>query len=1128
MFRVLTLSGFLLFSHIAFAIQSPSLNVSNTSIYAGDTIQLSWSKPASTAYFHLWVVKPGHGALAFRRNYTGTSFSRWIQNFPGTHTFYVEACDGKGACATSNSVGVRMSERTAPSAPTIVGPAYHEYRGTYSYWWNNPGGDVSSYQVEKSWKPDRTGNASVNTVTYSGTSYSETFTEPGTYVAKVRACNSVGCSGWSNNEVNIIRPHWKPNQTVANGPSSSSTGQFQLTWSKPWGHGINNYIVERAANGGGFGVVQSGASMSMHQSLSNGTYTYRINVCNEDNVCSDFGPTKQVVVDIPPPPPSAPSEPDVAWDLYHPQGGSIRVHVPSISGATSYTIYNDTTTSGRAKSINVGTGWTTVPAVGVGANYIRIAACNRSGCSESVPRRVVIFSAPHSVAPSIDKSIANKNDSVTISWGLPAGTIWSGAYFKVHCRTRAHGDVCNQTIPYQGSSKQTSFSHTFTASHVAGYDIQVLSCNESDSHCSTGGTGTVHVLPQVHGHPKFNLGHDFYYPINSDIPLILSSGIDGADSFAASVNGSIVKYLPGSGIGAIRIGTIGNHQLSMRACVTAPSGSRQCSADSASQKVVLFNHKPTAVTVELSNNTPGLGQATTLKWRAPSDMIWEKSYFKVHCVNGAGVDFCGKRINYRGDMPADFTESLTFNKHGTYSISVKACNKTTAYCSTSNTLQANLLPAVHGDPGYNVGWDFYYPLNSEIKVAIPQAIAGAESFALYYYKRDTAPVKIAQVPVTQSTYTIKADKLGKYTLQLASCVGVANPICSAPSMKRGIDVYTTPESVLPKLSKSQVRTSEKVTLTWTRPAGTIYESATYKVVCALEGDPVNHCLPEEPIRQIGKQTTHSYEFRLTKSGDYKIRVQSCNDAQHCSAQGYVALKVIQSDIPVPVVDAPTRTFLNAKERVKWAFSTPPKTSFDTTLFVKTPGSTERVKLASQTQNKAGEYTYSFDTAGTYHFYAQACGVVEDLKGIVPIVMNDIFIPITKNTRSSALCSELDASEVIVEVSNVEFLLTVKPNLLEWPQVIGATSYVVQIATCAQPCTDTSGLVWETLVTTNQGVLSHEYMAKQGDIFRVQACFSANDCTSWSGPTLYTSKIKKQGVIFIHTDLLGSPVAETQE
>ncbi|WP_171041058.1 SpvB/TcaC N-terminal domain-containing protein [Pseudoalteromonas aurantia] len=1186
--------------------------------------------------------------------------------------------------------GQKVLAAQVPSAPTISGPAYHEYRGTYSYSWNNPGGSVSSYKVEKSWKPDRTGSASVSTVTYSSTGYSETFTEPGTYVAKVRACNSAGCSGWSNYEVNIIRPHWKPNQTVANGPSSSSTGRFQLTWSKPWGHGINNYIVERAANGGGFGQVQSGASMSLNQSLSNGTYTYRINVCNEDNVCSGFGPTRQVVVDIPPPPPSTPSEPDVAWDLYHPQGGSIRVHVPSISGATSYTIYNDTSTSGRAQSRNVGTGWTTIPAVGVGYNYIRIVACNRSGCSESVPRRVVIFSAPHSVSPSINKSIANKNDSVTISWGLPAGTIWSGAYFKVHCRTRAHGDVCNQTIPYQGSSNQTSFSHSFTVSHVAGYDIQVLSCNESDSHCSSGGTGTVHVLPQVHGHPKFNLSHDFYYPINTDIPLILASGIDGADSFAASVNGSIVKYLPASGMGAIQIDTIGEHQLNMRACVTAPSGHRQCSAPSVSQKISLFNHKPTAVTVELSNNTPDLSQATTLKWRAPSDMIWEKSYFKVHCLNPAGVDFCNNTINYRGDMPADFSQSLTFNQHGAYSISVKACNKTTAYCSTSNILQANLLPAVPGDPGYNIGWVVNYPLNSEIKVAIPQEIAGAESFAIYYYQRNSSPIKIAQVPVTQSTYTIKANKLGKYTLQLASCVGVANPVCSAPSMKRGIDVYTTPEPVtgkfstekvsvgpnsaleltipagtlwdkayfkvtcfspsgaqvcsekvayrgdmpkpfkvnlefkevgvhsvklqvcnetdaycsavttmsvdvlpmvpvkpegnvkgdfyypengimrvylpenvagatsfqvfygkgeeltfnknvsvsqgyvdvpvgaegvhllslascitgstgakkcseqsetqniivyvaphpvLPKLSKSQVRTSEKVTLTWTQPAGTIYESAVYKVACTLEGDPNNHCLPEGPIRQIGQKAAHSYEFRLTKPGDYKIRVQSCNDAQHCSAQGYVVLKVIQSDIPIPVIEAPARTFLNAKERVKWSFATPPKTPFDTTLFVKTPSSTEPDKLASQPQNKAGEYTYSFNTAGTYRFYAQACGVAEDLKKVVPITMNDIFIPVVMNSGSSSVCSELEASEVTVEVINKEFLFKQSGNKFSWDKLDNVASFEIESAICNGICDDLSALNWGVIATLNSSDTSYNITPAEGEVYRITVRFS---------------------------------------
>ncbi|KID55841.1 hypothetical protein JF50_15945 [Pseudoalteromonas luteoviolacea] len=781
-----------------------------------------------------------------------------------------------------------------PSKPSITGPAYHIYRGTYDYSWTKPSG-TTYFEVQTTWA------GSTSTSRFTSTSFTKTHTDLGYYTARVRACNSSGCSGWSGYEVNRVVKHWKPNQTVTSGPSTSSSGSFTLTWSKPWGHGINKYIVERSDNGGSWQVVYSSSGQSLSQNLGNGTYRYRVEVCNIDNVCSGTGPERQVVVNIPPPVPSRPSVPYVNWDLYHPYGSSIPVSVPSISGATSYYIYNGSSESSRAVSKQVSSsGWTSVPSVGIGYNYLRIEACNASGCSGEGPsQRVKIFERPSAASVSVSSHLPSKNAAVTITWNVPSGTIWEQAYFNVKCHTATNSRVCDQHIPHRGSENKSQYSHTFTADHVGVYDIEVRTCNKSDSYCSTA-TAQVTVLPQTHGKPQYNLNWDIHHPIGSDIPLVISQGIDGADAFdiyyypAGNQPKFLKRVLKSDGSTTISASTLGNHTLQLASCVTSRSGQVRCGNLSDSARIVVYD-KPQPVQASIDSNN-------VLSLTPPAGMLWENGYFKVQCTTPSGQQSCNEQIAYRGDMALPLVKSLSFNGYGQHTVTVQACNENERYCSSPTHKYVDVLPAVHGHPKYNVNWDFYYPAQSLMRVNLAKGVSGATGFKVHLNKvnaPDSAKTEV-YVKATEPHVDILIPEIAQYHLKMATCVEGVNgqPVCSQWSPSQLIVAYDKPQPVSWYFSHPEfwngtvpIPAGEQVTLNWAQPSGTIFETAYYKFTCTPAGG-IGGC--DGTVRQVGDKTTYTKEITLLKPGTYSVSIQSCNESErYCSDPQLKTLNVLE-------------------------------------------------------------------------------------------------------------------------------------------------------------------------------------------------------------------------------------------
>ncbi|NOU52145.1 hypothetical protein HG263_16570, partial [Pseudoalteromonas sp. JBTF-M23] len=1100
----------LMFSIGVQAIQSPSMSSSKSSMYLGDTTELSWSKPSGTAYFHLWVIKPSQSPLKFRSNYTGTSFSRWIQNYPGTHTFYVEACDGNGACASSNSVSVYMQER-----PTI---------------------------------------------------------------------------------------------------------------------------------------------------------------------------------------PATPGEPNVNWDLYHPVGASIRVKIPSISGADYYQVYNGTsTTSTTVSRTFYSSTWEYIPSVASGPNYIRIKACNSAGCSsESTPRRIVIFNNPSAPNLAISSTTVGKGGTVKVDWNRPDGLIWSGAYFKLSCINNSGSDVCAQTIPHIGGSNKSEYSYSFTANSISAYDIQVKACNKTDSYCSSSATRTAYVIPAVPGDPGYSVDWDFYYPQNTTMTVKLPQSIEGADSYDVyyyKENSSPqVRHVAKSQQSiTLNVGAAGYYQLQLAACVTSRSGAYQCSSTSQGRRIVSFE-APVAPTVSVTPELPELDSDVTVTWNRPDKLIWSGGYFKLSCVVN-GTDVCNQKIDHiGGSNKSEYTYTFKASTPGDYYVQVKACNKSDVNCTSSNLVKLSTQIPTHGDPSFNVDWDFYYPENTNMTVALSQSIAGADSFDVYYYpvNKDnpdsSTPKKIAHVSKAKKTYDINVGNKGWYRLQLAACVtsDSGSYRCGEKSKAIRIVSFSNPDAPLVSVTPESPDVSDTVKVNWNRPGNLIYAGGYFKVSCKAEngtelcgqkidhiggsnkaeythelkvseaavvdfkvtacnktdanctvsntvrktiGQPLKPVLsatqremflggttvlswtnpknakvfniwvekPEqEPllIRQGYTQTflnrwiqnypgVHSFyveacqdngecvtsnrlnitmkegraeqypvmtsekssmvlgdktllswtkpagttSFKLwvikpeqealliregytetslnrwiqNYPGIHTFYVEACNAQGECFSSNRVEVNMHYSlgTLEDLGLEASERSFINSKDTIKWQFAKAQERQYELTLFVQEPGSSQYVELASSSNNQAGSFDYLFEASGDYFFYVQACALVEQQQ-IIPIIMDGMFIPISAPmSTASRACSDLEPTKTKVSVMNTEFVPENLSTKLQWPSVPGATRVVIESAACADASDcDFASLDWDELATLTNGETSFGLSNSAGKVYRIKVCFSANECTSW--------------------------------
>ncbi|WMN60702.1 hypothetical protein NI389_05205 [Pseudoalteromonas xiamenensis] len=673
--------------------------------------------------------------------------------------------------------------------------------------------------------------------------------------------------------------------------------------------------------------------------------------------------------------PDTPGEPDVNWDLYHPVGASIMVKIPSVSGADYYQVYNGTSTTSKSVSRTFySSSWEYIPSVGSGPNYIRIQACNSAGCSsESAPRRIVIFNNPSAPNVSVSPTVVGKGGTVKVDWNRPDGLIWSGAYFKLSCINNSGTDVCAQTIPHIGGSNKSEYSYSFNANEVSGYDIQVKACNKTDSYCSSSVMRTAYVAPAVPGDPAYNVAWDFYYPENTTMTLNLPQSIEGADSYDVYYYDEGTTPLKVSHVATsqksinVNVGALGNHQLQLAACVTSRSGGYHCSGKSEGRRIVAFV-PPVSPELSISPTKPALNDDVTVTWNRPDKLIWSGGYFKLSCVTNGNKDICDEKIDHiGGSHKAQYTHTFKASEVAQYSISVKACNKSDKSCTTSNYALFETAPS-HGDPSYNVAWDFYYPENSLMKVTLSQTIEGADSFDVYYYPEAGTPKKVAHVGKNQQTINVNVGEKGNYSLQLAACItsDSGQYHCGEKSKAIRIVSFSKPDAPTVIVTPETANVNDTVTVNWNRPDNLIWSGGYFKVSCVGENG-VEQC--GEKIDHIGgsKKSEYTHELKVANASVLTFKVTACNKTDAtCSSSNLVSKTIGQAQTPV-LSATKHDMFLGDTTVLSW---TNPKNVKTFNIWVEKPGQEPLLIVQGYTKTFFNRWIQNYP--GVHTFYVEAC------------------------------------------------------------------------------------------------------------------------------------------------------------
>jgi len=214
---------------------------------------------------------------------------------------------------------------------------------------------------------------------YDGPGNSAVFGTPvsGSYVFRVQACNSSGCSGYvGSNAVGITLPPVSAPGIAGGGTSNSGT--YGISWTGVAGATAYNLI--QSTNGGAWEQVQYNAAGSWSTSgKQNGTYVYQVQACNVGG-CGPWSAQAVVVVALIP---LSPPNVVVHDHMANFKQETLTMTWSASALATSYEVYDLNTNRSIAqldaskfsKPLEAGPPGTLL------YHTYQIRACNNVGCS---------------------------------------------------------------------------------------------------------------------------------------------------------------------------------------------------------------------------------------------------------------------------------------------------------------------------------------------------------------------------------------------------------------------------------------------------------------------------------------------------------------------------------------------------------------------------------------------------------------------------------------------------------------------------------------------------------------------------------------------------------------------------
>ena len=215
-----------------------------------------------------------------------TGSRTFTQSTNGTWTYRLLECDGEVGCIVEDKRD-SVSVQHTPGVPSITSGDTTDTDGSYDVTWSAASGLVKSYQLTED-----------DVVVYTGSSRSFSFSSKadGSYTYKVRACNDVSCSIYSDTRVvTVIKPPTIPANLVAS-ENVVTDGTLTLTWDAAQ-ETVDKYQVVNTATSEVIKEVTD-TQADFIDELANGSHDFAVRACNL--ACGELSDPITVAVEMPP------------------------------------------------------------------------------------------------------------------------------------------------------------------------------------------------------------------------------------------------------------------------------------------------------------------------------------------------------------------------------------------------------------------------------------------------------------------------------------------------------------------------------------------------------------------------------------------------------------------------------------------------------------------------------------------------------------------------------------------------------------------------------------------------------------------------------------------------------------
>jgi YD repeat-containing protein len=365
------------------------------------SVNLTWTPAGGANRYELQQLSGGSwGAL-----YSGTAMAYTAVGLQtGTFQYRVRGC--REVCGDWSNTATVAVELPPGDVPALSLPAV-AYNGAYAVSLSASGG-AASYALEES----ANGGAWVGIHNAAPRSVSINGKPAGTYSYRVRACNPIGCTGYSaTGTVTVVYPPGAASGLSA--PARTGPGSIGIGWSAIGG--ATSYTLQESANGAGWVTLLDGNATSYATpGRGVGNYAYRVAACNGAG-CGGWSGTANVSVIGPPT-----MEPVIS--------------APSLVNVTDYAFSWSTPANTEyfvlQENANGG-GWTTLVAdgrtsLGVsrgnGSYGYRVQACNFVNCGPWSGIATVTVSLP---PPTPTVTMANWLSTTTAPYRVWCDAGWT-------------------------------------------------------------------------------------------------------------------------------------------------------------------------------------------------------------------------------------------------------------------------------------------------------------------------------------------------------------------------------------------------------------------------------------------------------------------------------------------------------------------------------------------------------------------------------------------------------------------------------------------------------------------------------------------------------------------------------